>query len=659
MLSFRVRTHKSGIFFFAIAQLCFFHEQALFAQTEVQLPSVVIEASLPADLSAPTAGSSRLDGDDLEAMPAETLSEAIASLPGVLISPTGTSSSQTTLSLRGSTSNQVLILVDGVRITDIATGAADLSQLNIPLDMIDRIEIQRGSLSAAYGADAVGGVLHIHTKTPDGSLNWKVSLQNVSFLPVSVIRGSGFSAQRVPFVAQALVDSQQFEMQIGARNILLWSNFLREANLYPYYDANGVRRSRTNADVWKASAGIRWAVPLSVGKAALASNVSWRNLGIPGSLDAPTPEARQHDWNADISAQFSTDAIAQGAVALNLLSYARAGNIKYRESSTMQADEHLSYRTGLDANLSWIPESADWIEDIRSGCSLRYDRLESTAVKKPDESMPERITLGIFAEPRLRLAGWAVVPAIRFDWTNDFPSGISAGLGLLRSMGVHLLGINVSTAYRAPSFDDLYWPASGGAEGNPFLQPESAVSADISLQRDGSSGGWRLGTFARYSEKVILWQPGSDGIWRPSNFGNALYPGLEAEARWKQAGWQIRGSYTFLYSFVLSGSLTLLDDRRVPYVPVHSAAITASRKDHSFSSSFTLHYKSLRYTSTGNIAYLPSVFTADAQFAWDLSETSTFEISASNLFNERHETVKGYPMPGFSISAKYSIRNSR
>ncbi len=628
------------------------------SQTEVELPSVVVEASLPDDLGALAAGTSMLDSSDLASMPARSLSEAMSSLPGMLVSPNGPSGSQTTVSLRGSTSNQVLILVDGMRISDVSTGVADLSRILIPLDMIDRIEIQRGSLSAAYGADAVGGIIHIHTRQPSGSLSWKIAFRNISFLPVGVIAGSGLPAIRIPFVARTLADGQQIDMYLEHGNVVLWSTFSHEANLYPYYDSNGLRRSRTNADMSSTAGGIRWAVPFTAGRFSVAASASWRSLGVPGALDAPTPDARQRDWHADISAQFRTDALAQGAIALELLSYARIGDLWYRESSTLQPDEHASRRVGADIHISWLPPAESWLGEIKGGASLRYDRLESDTVKKPDNSIPERISIGIFAEPTIHIGSWTAATAIRLDSASDFSPGLSAALGLLRPFGQNHLGINISTAYRAPSFDDLYWPASGGVEGNPDLQPESAVSADITLRHEGTAGEWILGTFARYSQKVILWQPDVNGIWKPTNFGNALYPGLEAEVRWSGAGWLLRASYTFLYSFVLSGNLTIWDDRRVPYVPLHAAAVTASRKDRNFSSGFTLRYQGIRYTGIGNIAFLPAVFTADAQFSWELSKRSLMELTFSNLFNERYEFVKGYPMPGFALSARLLVKSA-
>ncbi|MEN6490762.1 MAG: TonB-dependent receptor plug domain-containing protein, partial [Rectinema sp.] len=191
----------------ALLALCLFNLcfPAAFSQT-VELPSVIVEGVLPMSDLAPSAGTTSIDHAAIEASAAPDLTTLLSSISGVIISPTGADGAQSTISLRGSTSNQMLVLVDGVRVTDPATGQTDLSRLDIPLDQIERIEIQRGALSAQYGADAVGGVIHIHTKKKTAAPSIDISIQNNAFLPSSVTVGSGFAATTVPFVGSALVD---------------------------------------------------------------------------------------------------------------------------------------------------------------------------------------------------------------------------------------------------------------------------------------------------------------------------------------------------------------------------------------------------------------------------------------------------------------------
>ncbi len=638
----------------ALVALCLFSLfcSAAFSQT-VELPSVVVEGVLPMSDLAPSAGTTSIDSATIEATAAPDLPALLSSVSGVIISPTGTNGAQTTISLRGSTSNQVLVLVDGVRVTDPATGQTDLSRLDIPLDQIERIEIQRGALSAQYGADAVGGVIHIHTKKKTATPSVEVSVQNSAFLPSSVTVGSGLSATTVPFVGSALVDGQTLNISARMNNLSAWAKAERAANAYPYYDTNGERRQRTNAGLLAAAGGLQGSFLLPVGELSTTARVNYRSLGVPGTEDSPTPEAHQDDWNANLSAHYGTDALFAGALALDVNSYAQAGGIGYRESDTSGTDTHYSYRAGADTTFSWL---APWQGELKGGASFRYDRLDSSVVKTSSGSSPQRFTGGTFIEPHFEIGRWTAIPALRYDATSDFLSGISASLGILYDMAKDtVFRSSVSSAYRAPSFDDLYWPASGGAEGNPDLQPETAYSGDFSIAHRDDQRSWSLGAFVRYVQDVILWQTDSTGTWKPSNYGDALYPGIEAEASSSIGSWQISGNYTFLYSFVLSGNLTLADDKRVPYVPVHSASLSASRSVNNFKSAFMLTYKSLRYTTTGNVAYLPSNLLTDIRLQWKLSPMADLEILFQNCFDEQYQIVQGYPMPGFSVSAKFTM----
>ena len=624
-----------------------------FSQT-VELPAVIIEETLPFDLLAPSAGTTIIEEHAIQTSAAPDLPSLLSSVPGVILSPTGSEGAQASVSLRGSTSNQVLVLVDGVRVTDPATGLTDFSRLGIPLDQIVQIEVQRGGLSAQYGADAVGGVIHIHTRRGSKNLSARISLENTSFLPSSITIGNGLSAITVPFVGSALIDGQSLSLAAENQWLSAWAKISRAANGYPYYDTNGERRRRENAGLLAASGGMQTRFPLSAGEISSSAKVSYRSVGIPGSLDIPTPEAHQEDWNANLTMQFRTDALLAGALALELSPYAQAGGIRYQQSQTSAVDSHISYRAGLDSSLSWLPP---WNGEVKAGASFRYDRLESSVVKGAGGSAPERFSGGIFAEPSFGFGTWTAVPALRFDMTNDFPSGVSASFGLIHDFSKQTaIRATISSAYRAPSFDDLYWPASGGAEGNPSLKPESAISSDISLTHKEDACTWSVGTFARYARDVILWQPDDAGIWKPSNFGNALYPGIEAESSWKAGSWNLGANYTFLYSYVLSGNLSLSDDRRVPYVPVHAASLSASRTTKAFKSAFLFTYQSLRFTTTGNRAFLPATLIANAKLTWELGPRSDFELSFQNLFDERYEAVKGYPMPGFSLSATVTLR---
>lgn len=615
------------------------------------LPPQVVEESAPADVLAPAAARASYSAAELEALGAASVGEALELVPGLDLAPAGGPGAQTTLSLRGSTSGQVLVIVDGVRVSDPATGQCDLSRLGLDLEDIETIEVIRGGASAQYGADALGGVVVITTKKGGGAgkPNLAVKAANRAYLPSSAVSGSGAGAVSLAPSAAALVDGQSLSFRASFPDgLALSASAERQANAYAYYDASGARRIRTNAGLLQGKAGLSWKGLAGEGSLETSANLSARSLGVPGSLDIPTPEALQRDLDTSLAARYAIDYFLSDAVSFDASAYARHSLLEYRENAAAEADLHRATRAGTDAKWSALFGEAS---SANFGLSARYDRLDSTVVTNASGEAPERVSLGAFAEPSLALGGaWTLAPALRWDWTSDFDSGLSAGLGATKAIsGSAALAFSATTSYRAPSFDDLYWPSSGGAEGNPNLDPETGYSGEVGFRWKKGGASLDASAFARYARGVILWQQQDDGFWRPSNYGDALYPGLELEWRSRAGAWTCDFSYAFLYSYVLSGTLSLADDKRVPGVPAHSLSGAATYSSKGFSGTFKLSYKGLRYTTTDNRDYLPAVFLAGASLRWALNERLSLFWNGDNLLNERYVSEKNYPMPGLSV----------
>lgn len=623
-----------------------------------ELPVQTVTAIAPTEESPPTAGRTVLLPEVLESMGISTLGEALTLVPGIALAPAGAEGAQSTLSIRGSTSNQVLVLIDGIRVSDPATGRVDLSRIGLSSRDIESIEVIRGGMTAQYGADAVGGVVLIRTKRGGSTGELSLAIANTAFLPSTSVVGSGASALAVPLSPLSLVDGQSLFFRASLPfGIALSASAGHSANAYPYYDLNYIRRLRVNADATRVSTNLSWKGLVGYGAVSAAAEFGARWIGVPGTLDAPSPEARQRDLDASFSADYASDYFLSDAIAFDAKGYGRLGLLEYRHDTLAAADMHRSYRLGGDTRWSVLLGEASTIE---AGISTRFESLDSTVVKSADGSRPKRVSFGMSVEPRLKAGEWSLLPALRWDWTNDFPSGFSLNIGAAKALNESIgFSISASTAYRAPSFDDLYWPLSNGAEGNPGLGPDLAYCADAGIKIERESFSFSASTFVRYSRDVILWQENDDGIWRPSNFGDAFYPGLELEYSSRSKPWNLYASYGFLYSYVLSGNLGFLDDKRVPGVPVHNLSATGTYESKSLHASITGSYQGMRYLTTANLQYQPAVFLLGFRLEWLLDIRSSLYLKGENLLNERYESVKGFPMPGLSMEMglEYKLGN--
>lgn len=136
-----------------------------FAQITMELDSIEVTATrIPTLIKESGKSVSIITHEDIEAMPVTSVDELLQSLPGVNLNSRNAFGVQADIGMRGSTFAQVLVLVDGIRINDPLTAHFNN---NIPVSMseIERIEIVRGPAATSYGSDAVGGIIHIKTRT--------------------------------------------------------------------------------------------------------------------------------------------------------------------------------------------------------------------------------------------------------------------------------------------------------------------------------------------------------------------------------------------------------------------------------------------------------------------------------------------------------------
>ena len=153
---------RYSILLFGFAIICF---QSSFAQTENELDPVTVTASLtPLSLSKTGRNITIIKGSDFQNLPINSIDELLRYVPGIEVQARGPMGSQSDIVIRGGTFQQVLLIIDGIRLNDPLTGHFN-SYIPIAPAEIERVEILKGASSAIYGTEAVGGVIHIITKS--------------------------------------------------------------------------------------------------------------------------------------------------------------------------------------------------------------------------------------------------------------------------------------------------------------------------------------------------------------------------------------------------------------------------------------------------------------------------------------------------------------
>jgi len=137
------------------------------AVADMQMNEVVVTATKteqkPEDV---TQSVTVITADDIKKSGATNVGDILSTTPGATVTNYGPLGALQSIELRGSSYQQVLVLLNGMRLNSGSAGGFDLSELPVSLDSIERIEIVRGPASALYGSDAMGGVINIITKKP-------------------------------------------------------------------------------------------------------------------------------------------------------------------------------------------------------------------------------------------------------------------------------------------------------------------------------------------------------------------------------------------------------------------------------------------------------------------------------------------------------------
>lgn len=434
----------------------------------------------------------------LRALPVRNVAEALRWVAGADLQPR--SPAQADLSLRGSTFEQVVVLVDGVRMSDPQTGHFDLD-LAVPIERVERIEVLAGPASALYGSDAMGGVVNVVTR--EGGPAAAARLE----------RGT-FDTWRAAGSADGTVEG------VRAGGSADWERS-KEGH-------------RPGTDYENAQLHGRLSAPTAGGRLFAQAGHARRNFGANGFY-APR-DSYEETRTTVVSAGWS------GEVGGGFTLHPRLSLRRHRDDFTLirtnpsiYRNVHTSRQRGGDIQARRRPLGGTGVAVALGGEFFRDD-LESTRVLPS----PPRPALGERAEDRA--AGYAEIgwtarrasasAGLRADWHEAFGDAWSPSLSASADLTGSLRArAGWGRSFRAPTWTERYYedPTSIG---DPDLQPERSWSAEAGLDLAlPGSGLVRATAFRRESEDLIDWvRPAGSPASTAStvrNVESARFDGLE------------------------------------------------------------------------------------------------------------------------------------
>ena len=627
---------------FALAAFLLATAAARAQEAEAELPRVEIVAERPdASLRAPAAEATVVEMRKF-AGEVRSVAELLGTSPGVSLHALGGPGQATTLSLRGASADQSLVLLDGIPLQGPGGGSVDLATL--PASLLDRIVVSRGVLGAQFGAGALGGVVELVPRAAaagtGGGAQLSVGSAATAQLSADVELGegggSGLAAIQLDRTAGDFGYSRQRTPEIAGAD---WFDFTRE-----------------NADAKRGSALLRWSQELGPQTGLdliLQAGAGWR--GLPGPSSAPTLRSRSLDQGGLLGARLRGVA---GAATWSTRAWGRVDRIELRgvqiahdcvdgdpdcprsaeRSTSARGEAELGIPLG---DAQWLRATASGGEEwIAGGPTGPHRRGVGAIALMDDVRLPGRLSLHPALRAEVVGRDAALSPGIAAAW-RPFAHGVLLPLEVRAGAGL---------AFRPPTFSELYLD-QGAVMPNPDLRPETAWSADAGLRWRGSGLTLSLGAFwSRYRE-LISYEFNPPIRVKPFNVSEARIAGIELQlVALLPAGFVAEASYSFLDAVNLREGIE--GGHHLSYRPPHRLFARLARRGDRLEGYAEGNATSSMPRNNFDTASLPGQLLLNAGIGARVAGPVWLDVEAKNLLDDRtHEDLFQYPLPGLTLAA--------
>lgn len=577
---------------------------ALYASEQADsadLDRVVITATRTEQpLQGSLAAVSVITAADIERLQARNLIDLLAGQAGITMANSGGPGKLTTLFMRGTSSDHVLVLVNGMRFGSTTAGIAALQ--DIPIDQIERIEIVRGPRAALYGSDAIGGVIQVFTRDPQTGLQANVEAGAGSFGRRELNAGIG----------ERFTDSW-YRVDIGHVELDGFDACVNSAT-------SGCFAEEPDDDGYE-NTSISGRVGHTLGETGMIEFNAWQASG-ENSYDGffNHTEYERSAMNLHISGELMEDWTLEFRGGRSSDDAENSGDFASGFVDTAREEASLLSNLSLDNHL------------LTLGIDTRDDSVESDTAY--DET--SRRTDAVFTQWQYDIDSWSADVAARYTDDEQFggktTGSVAAGMQISSSwQGWFSYG----SAYHSPTFNDLYYPGFS----NPDLVPETSHASELGLRYDA---GFRFeaNLYENRLDNLIVFDFATS---RPVNVAEARTRGLELRWEWRNDDWLVSTDVTFLDTENLTGANA---GNELPRRAGRALRIDADRTFGDWSLGTSLLVESSRFDDLGNTTELPGYATLDLRSEWTLNDSWELAARIGNVFDREYQTVAGYFQAG-------------
>lgn len=477
-----------------------------FAAEDINLDNVVVTAArIPQTRESVIGDVTVIDAEEIQRAGQSTFIELMQRQAGVEISSNGGAGQVSSIFLRGTNSNQVVILIDGMRVGSATTGSTAFS--NIPLAQIEKIEILRGPATSLYGQDAVGGVIQIFTKQGNGTPQFNAALGYGSYNTKTA--EAGFRGS---------VENTNFALNVSS------------------IATNGFSALKTTTSIDK-------------------DKDSYRNLAVSGLISHKIAEGHEmgiqllntvghNNYDSGFNSFYNFDdmsALSYSLFSKNQLTSNWKSTLRIGEGID---DDKSQYDVGVSdiSKYKTKQKQLSWQNDLElpiGSLTLLYDRLEQKLISNTAFNKTTRNTDGFLVSYFANIDNQSLQTSFRTDHSSQFGTNTTGGLGYGYKFSQNWrLTASYDKAFKAPTFNDLYYPDDGwGPYSDPNLKAEKSENFESTLRYQGMD---RDATATIYKNKIDNFIALNQTSF-PINV-NAKIKGISLTASQSFNSWLLKGS---------------------------------------------------------------------------------------------------------------------
>jgi vitamin B12 transporter len=596
---------------------------------EPTLPPVFVTATrTETPLQQVTTSASVITAKELEEQQVVSVLEALRQVPGLDVVQSGSRGTSTSVFIRGSESDQVLVLVDGVEVNSTTLGAFNFAHLTT--DNVERIEILRGAGGTLYGSQAIGGVINIITKRGQGPLEAGLSLEG----------GNGSTNRQLATLRGV---AGKFGYSLSAAH-LGSEGFHRFNDDY----SNIAASARLDYQVTE-DASLKGIFHFAKTEVGLFNNNNF--------APAPDPNARENstqylgklewvqkilrNWDYRISGSIFKEHIKDSDDVDRCTFFGSPCDSRTRDRFRPQID------TGeFQTNYRF----EDW---STTTFGVEYKRRSASTSGGIDKAIRN---MGYYLQEQFDFLDrrLIVIPGIRLDdnqsfgteWTPSFSAAY-----LFRETGTRLKA-SYAKGFKAPTLNDLFFPPGFGcpAFGNPNLSPEKSWELNAGLEQEIWADRAKVGVtyFHREVQDMIEGRPipgDPFGCFRAENVGRARFDGVE---------WNL--GIKLLTSLTVNANYTYLDwdtaDGKLPRRPRNRGNVTVNYLYENLNVNFIANIVGRRddfraaspFGDTTKPSYVRLDLASYYSLPWQMTGVKTLTLfgKVENLLNKKYDEADGF-----------------